>query len=95
MNLNQRPGLRACAQAAIWPAFLMAGVLEMLVFAAVDPAEMHWWFRGPRLDWPPGAIYSVTFLIFWALVSISGALTALLLRSPEDLNRAAAPPSRL
>ena len=25
-----------------WPAFLVAAVLEMLVFALVDPSELHW-----------------------------------------------------
>jgi hypothetical protein len=25
-----------------WPAFLAAGVMEMLVFAVVDPLEMQW-----------------------------------------------------
>jgi len=61
----------------LWPAFLMAGVLEMLVFAVVDPAELHW-FGGPAIGWPLQAIYTVTFLIFWALISTAGALTALL-----------------
>ncbi len=28
-----------------WPAFLVAGVLEMLVFAVVDPQEMQWFWR--------------------------------------------------
>jgi hypothetical protein len=26
----------------VWPAFLMAGVLEIVVFAMVDPADLHW-----------------------------------------------------
>ena len=25
-----------------WPAFLVAGVIEMLVFAMVDPQDLHW-----------------------------------------------------
>lgn len=25
-----------------WPAFLVAAVLEMLVFAFIDPNELHW-----------------------------------------------------
>ena len=28
--------------AILWPAFLMAGVIEMLVFAMVDPGDLHW-----------------------------------------------------
>ena len=26
----------------LWPAFLVGGVLEMLVFAMFDPQDMHW-----------------------------------------------------
>ena len=26
----------------LWPAFLAAGVLEMLVFAVIDPEDMRW-----------------------------------------------------
>ena len=65
------------AMTILWPAFLVAGVLEMLVFAVVDPADLHW-FAGPRIAWPPQAVYSVTFLIFWAAISTAGAMSALL-----------------
>ena len=84
------PIVRALLQSAgaiVWPAFLMAGVLEMLVFAAVDPGEVHGWFRGERIGWSMSAIYSVTFLIFWLVIASSNALTVLLLRSPQDVNR--------
>lgn len=60
----------------LWPAFLMAGVLEMLVFVVVDPNEFQW-FGGPLIGWSPRAIYSVTFLIFWGVIATSSALTAL------------------
>lgn len=65
----------------LWPAFLMAGVAEALVFAVVDPRELHW-FGGPAFDWPLAAVYTVSFLIFWVVTATSGALTALLVRSP-------------
>jgi hypothetical protein len=61
----------------LWPGFLMAGVLEMLVFVVVDPNEFQW-FGGPLIGWSPRAIYSVTFLIFWGVIATSSALTALL-----------------
>lgn len=61
----------------LWPAFLMAGVLEALVFVVVDPESFRW-FGGPALDWPVMAIYSVTFLIFWAVIATAGVLTHLL-----------------
>jgi hypothetical protein len=70
----------------LWPAFLMAGVLEMLVFAVVDPGDMTW-FGGPPIDWPRQAIYTVTFLIFWGVISTAGALTALLMQAAAEVNR--------
>ena len=69
----------------LWPAFMVAGVLEMLVFAVIDPRDLHW-FGGPAIDWPPVAIYSVTFLMFWGAIATAGALTALLSLTAEELN---------
>ena len=61
----------------LWPAFLMAGVLEMMVFAVVDPSSMHW-FGAEPIEWSRSAVYSVTFFIFWGVIATSGAITALL-----------------
>ncbi len=69
----------------LWPAFLMAGVLEMLVFVVVDPGDLHW-FGGEALDWSTQAVYTVTFFIFWGVISLAGALTALLDASPDEIN---------
>lgn len=65
------------AMLVLWPAFLMAGVLEMLVFAVVDPGSLHW-FGAEPIGWSRTAVYSVTFLIFWAIISTAGAITQLL-----------------
>ena len=51
----------------LWPAFVMAGVLEALVFAVVDPESLHWFGSATALDWSASAVYSVTFLIFWVV----------------------------
>ena len=61
----------------LWPAFLMAGVLEALVFVVVDPSTLHWFGVEP-LRWSVSAVYSVTFLIFWGVIATSGAITQLL-----------------
>jgi hypothetical protein len=61
----------------LWPAFLMAGVLEALVFAVVDPMTLHW-FGAEALAWSASAVYSGTFLIFWGVIATSGAITQLL-----------------
>lgn len=69
----------------LWPAFLGAGALEALVFAVVDPRDLRW-FGGPPIEWQTLTIYSVTFLIFWCGIATSGALTALLSITAEDIN---------
>ncbi len=58
----------------LWPAFLMAGVLEMLVFAVVDPANLTWFGVEP-LGWPVQAVYTVAFFVFWTTIATSGAIT--------------------
>ena len=61
----------------LWPAFLMAGVLEMMVFAVLDPSGMRW-FGAEAIEWSRSAVYSVTFFIFWGVIGMSSAITALL-----------------
>ena len=61
----------------LWPAFLIAGVQEALVFVVVDPGTLHWFGFAP-ITWPVQAIYTITFLILWATTSTAGALTQLL-----------------
>ena len=69
----------------IWPAFLMAGVIEMLVFSMIDPEDMYWF--GHPLEFSQQAIYTLSFFAFWLITSISGALTVLLALSPSEVNR--------
>ncbi len=65
----------------VWPSFVMAGVLEGIVFSLVDPAELR--FGTNAIDVSPQAIYTLAFLTFWAVLSTSGALTTLLLIDPD------------
>lgn len=73
----------------IWPAFLMAGVLEMLVFAMVDPQDVQWF--GSPLEWSRQAIYTVAFFVFWIIAIVSSSLTTLLAMSPFEVNRCPMP----
>jgi hypothetical protein len=68
-----------------WPAFLVAGLLEVLVFAFVDPHDLHWF--GQDLDLSRQAIDTLAFFAFWALAIVSSALTALLGLSSAEVNR--------
>ena len=77
--------MKARALRVLWPAFLGAGVLDALVFVVVDPRDMRW-FGGPLIDWTPVAIYSITFLIFWAAIATCGAMTTLLHMSADEIN---------
>ncbi|MGE0099746.1 MAG: hypothetical protein AB7S86_15495 [Hydrogenophaga sp.] len=69
----------------VWPAFLLAAVLEMVVFALVDPSDLHWF--GQPLHWSRQAVYTVAFFVFWAVAAVSSALTLLLARPSSDINR--------
>ena len=69
----------------LWPAFLMAGVLEILVFAVVDPGDLRSFGVAP-VDLSPRAIYTLVFLVFWAVIATAGALTQLLVLTSADLN---------
>ena len=72
-----------------WPAFLVAGGLEMLVFALVDPEDLHWF--GQPLGLSRSGVYTLVFFAFWALTMLSSALTTLLAMSPFELNRCPVP----
>jgi hypothetical protein len=69
----------------LWPAFLVAGLLEMLVFAMIDPQDLHW-FDGQPLSISRQGIYTLSFLIFWGVTVLSSALTLLLSTSSLELN---------
>lgn len=64
-----------------WPAFLAACVLELLVFAVVDPHELHWFGTGATPS--RQTVYAAAFLAFWLVSLGAGALTALLLQPSE------------
>lgn len=66
----------------LWPAFLAAGALEMLVFAVVDPSELDW--SGHPLGWSRQAVYTASFFAFWAVTTGACWLTTLLRLPPEQ-----------
>jgi hypothetical protein len=72
-----------------WPAFLVAGVLEMIVFALVDPSDLHWF--GQPLGLSRQAVYTLAFFVFWGVTMASSALTTLLALSPFEVNRCPVP----
>lgn len=75
-----------------WPAFLMAGAIEMLVFTVADPEDLQWF--GHPLAFSREAVYTLSFFLFWILTMASGALTTLLSISPFEVNRCPVPNSQ-
>ena len=49
----------------IWPAFLVAGLFEVLVFGLVDPEDLHWF--GNTMAMSRQGVYTVAFFLFWFL----------------------------
>jgi len=80
MNDNR---LRLRSMSVLWSAFLMAAVLEMVVFALVDPGDLRW-FGGETLDLSPRAVYTLAFFVFWAVIAAGAALAVLLCSRPAD-----------
>lgn len=62
--------------AALWPSFLMAAVLEGLVFSLLDPELLD--ARLSHVGLSPLALYSLAFLCFWAVTSLASGLSLLL-----------------
>lgn len=68
----------------VWPAFLAAGVMEMLVFAAFDPQDMHW--LGQSVEMSRTGIYSLAFFVFWLVFIGAGYVTMLLSVPASEVN---------
>ncbi len=73
----------------LWPAFLVAGIADGLIFSLFDPQDMQ--VFGESVDLSRTAVYSIGFFVFWAFAAASSALTCLLQRSPFEVNRCSLP----
>jgi hypothetical protein len=69
----------------LWPAFLLACAAELVVFALVDPSDLHW--HGEVIALSRQTIYAAGFFVFWLLAIGSSALTVLLTRPSAEVNR--------
>jgi hypothetical protein len=66
----------------VWPAFLAASLLEALVFALVDPGELHWpgqWGQPSRQ-----AVYAMAFFAFWIITMACSAMVLWLANADLD-----------
>ncbi len=66
--------MRSALQIA-WPAFMAAALLELLVFAHVDPADVHT-LAGAPVELSRQAVYTLSFFGFWAACAAACAASA-------------------
>lgn len=65
-----------------WPAFLMTVLLEGLVFAVIDPMDLHLVAEG--FDLSRQGFYTLAFFVFWGVIAIASALSIFLLNPPKN-----------
>jgi hypothetical protein len=69
----------------LWPSFLVASVLEMLVFSAVQPGDVRG-FGDALTQMSPIGVYTLAFFSFWLIAAVGIALAlglAAQFRDPE------------
>ncbi|MCA3160692.1 MAG: hypothetical protein ING36_08130 [Burkholderiales bacterium] len=62
----------------LWPSFLMATVASGLFFSLFNPEDVY--VFGFELTHSPMGVYTIGFLLFWALCAASSWITYLLVR---------------
>lgn len=66
----------------LWPSFLMATVASGLFFSMFDPVDVQ--LFGVEITHTPLGIYTIGFMMFWALCATSSWLTYLLVHQPPQ-----------
>lgn len=65
-----------------WPAFLMTVILEGLVFAVIDPMDLHFVAEGFQLS--RQGFYTLAFFVFWGVIAFASAMSIFLLNPPKS-----------
>lgn len=64
----------------LWPAFLMAGVTEVLVFSVLDPSLLSFGTWHPE----PTTVYSLAFFAFWVLMALTAGVSQWMQASEQE-----------
>jgi hypothetical protein len=88
MNASTTPGAARAARTArlgavLWPAFLVAAVLNALVFSVIDPVSVHAPGASSPLGWSDTTLYTLGFFVAWALTSAAAALSVWLCNTAD------------
>ena len=73
---NPDPGrslLVRCLMQVLWPAFVGAAITVGLLFSVIDPVQIEW--VHVQLEDSRPAAYTLAFLVFWILFSITCCMT--------------------
>ena len=65
-----------------WPAFLVTVILEGLVFAVIDPMDIHFVAEGFELS--RQGFYTLAFFVFWGVIALASALSIFLMYPPKN-----------
>lgn len=86
MQSRETPAQRRFSHFALvlWPSFLAACLLQALVFAMIDPAEIH--LPGYFLQPSRQSVYSIAFFCFWVISMACSALVLWLAGPDKKLN---------
>ena len=76
-------GLRCLC--VLWPSFLAAGILEVVVLAVFSPSDLTW--GRDHLDVSATTVYSLAFFVFWLVAAVSSWMTVILNMPKDELNR--------
>src|ERR1035437_7455031 len=68
----------------LWPAFIAAGVAEVVFFTVIDPQQLY--LLGQPVELAAMATYSIGFLLFWVICSGSSLMTYFML--PQSVKKA-------
>lgn len=67
-----------------WPAFIVAGAMNVVFFTIFDPMELS--LFGHPLGDSRLAAYTLGFFCFWVMAAASSALTCFFQRSAAEIN---------
>lgn len=68
-----------------WPAFLVTVILEGLVFAVIDPMDLHFVAEGFELS--RQGFYTLAFFVFWGVIALASALSIFLMNPPKNTEK--------
>jgi hypothetical protein len=69
----------------LWPSFAVAGVAEVLLLLAIDPADLR--LFGEVVVTSRLGVYSVGFFVLWGLCAASSMTTCFFQRTSATINK--------